>query len=1043
MLSINELFPFYNVNNDDFIRDLIESQSNNLVEVNDPTNSNTITIESLNQMTFKIYDKFDRDYLNEINPDNYFKHDYELINDRFKYYIDDLPDIHDNNFSMFFHNVNSLPKHFDDEINLIDCELKFKFDVIALCETKLTQEIIQLFEIENYVMFNRFGNRNSGGLSMYINKKFNNCFIREDLSLMSESVELLFVEIPSNYRNIIVGVVYRRPGKNFQDFFNHMNNIIEVIKTENKICYISGDFNLNLLNMNQSNEISDFVNLLTSTNFLCTITRPTRVTSNSATLIDHLWSNNYENLIANGSIYSHITDHFPVMSVFKHSFHSNSDRLNEGRYIEYRVYSDEGLIDFKGDLSDVNWGLVLSSNNVQVAYDNFELIFKALFCKHFPVKRKFITSTKKLNFLNDDIKSQIKVKNRLARLYYRYPLTYGTEYRKVRNKLTNSIRKSKKEYFNKKFRENSGDAGGTWKVINSILKHNKNKCNDRLNEIIIDNEHFNTPKEIAEKFNEHFSSIGSKLANDLPGSPVHFSQFLGPEVRSEFSFLPVSSQKIRSVINSFKECSAGIDEIPMKVIKLSVDLLIEPLMHIFNLSLQNGTMPSQLKISKVTPVYKNGKTNNVNNYRPIAILSSIGKIIEKIVTEQLYDYFETNNLLNSSQHGFRRGRSTETALCDLTNDIYSAFDNKLSTVAVFLDLSKAFDTVDHNVLIEKLRHCGVRGSALMWFTDYLNDRKQCVKFNEEISTFKEIKTSVPQGSSLGPLLFIIYINDIINCSKLLKFCIYADDSVIYLSGKNASSVIQIVNDQLFHLNNWLLANKLTLNLSKTHFMIFNGRGREMTNEQVLISNKTIERVEETKLLGITISHNLNWTKHIRNTTLKINKLNGILYLTRNLLNVLTLKQIYLTLINPHLTYCNIIWGQDFSSHLRPLIITQKRAIRTITFSSKYTHTAPLFSSLNILNLYQTNKLTCAIFVFKTLNNLIDSNIEFNFSANVHNINLRDPLRLRPPQALTSRRQRSIAYHGCRVWNDLPLEIRTLPTLLSFKKRLKESLVSFG
>ena len=236
--------------------------------------------------------------------------------------------------------------------------------------------------------------------------------------------------------------------------------------------------------------------------------------------------------------------------------------------------------------------------------------------------------------------------------------------------------------------------------------------------------------------------------------------------------------------------------------------------------MQNGIFPDQLKVSKVTPVFKSGKLNELNNHRPISILPSIGKIIEKVVSDQLYDYFESNNLINENQFGFRRGRSAEVALSGFINGVLMATENKYYAVSLFLDYSKAFDTVQHNILSNKLEHYGVRGTALEWINSYLNNRKQCVKYNNTTSSLKDINCSIPQGSSLGPLLFIIYINDISYSSNFFKYSLYADDSVLYMSGKNLPLLINMISNELITVNNWLLANKITLNTNKLHYMLF-------------------------------------------------------------------------------------------------------------------------------------------------------------------------------------------------------------------------------
>ena len=793
--------------------------------------------------------------------------------------------------------------------------------------------------------------------------------------------------------------------------------------------------------MSQSQQVVDLVGLLTGVGLVCSIAHPTRVTANSATLIDQFWTSDTDSLIANGVIYQNISDHFPIFSNFKLK---TNNQYNDKSTYSFRNISDVNLNNFKCELNDVDWSLILGVNNLQVAYDNFELIFGSLFFKHFPLKTKHTSMNKRDKpYIDINIKNDIKIKNKIAKLYAKYPMTYGKEYGKVRNKITNRIKVAKKEYYNIKLQESSTDAGRTWNVINSILNR-KIKKSQSNSGIKINDDFYEKSDDVAEKFNDHFKNVGARLASDLPSSELHYRYFLGPRVATELSFRLMSANEIKNIVKNFKDCSPGVDEFPMKVIKHSLDAIISPLTDICNLSLQNGSMPSQLKVSKITPIFKSGSSEDINNYRPIAILPSIGKIIEKVVSDQLYDYCEVNGLLSDCQYGFRKGRSTEAALCSFTNDILTAFESRSNTVAMYLDLSKAFDTISHDILLNKLKHNGVRGIELQWFTSYLTDRKQCVIYENSLSTLQNINCSVPQGSSLGPLLFIIYINDIVNTSGLLQFCMYADDGVIYLSGRDAKSVINCVNQQITNITQWLLANKLTLNVRKSHYMIFSKQKLTLDDlPQIKINNVNINRVTETEFLGMTITDQLNWTKHIRNIKIKISKINGILYLTRQLLNRETLKHIYITLVQSHLIYCNIIWGCNYSSHLNPLILMQKIIIRTITFCNRRAHTAELFQLLNILNIHKVNRQCTALFVFKSLNNLVYTTIKYEFASDIHNISLRDPLRLRPPFATTLQRQRSVLCHGCTVWNALPLEVRSIDSMTSFKKQIRELLMLPG
>ena len=602
--------------------------------------------------------------------------------------------------------------------------------------------------------------------------------------------------------------------------------------------------------------------------------------------------------------------------------------------------------------------------------------------------------------------------------------------------MNNEIKYAKKNYYSKKLNECSCDVGGTWKVLNSILKR-KNK--DKIEDMVINEEIVNDEKIIAEEFNKYFSEVGEKLARELPASCDHFSQYLGDRSENVFKFRHVHESYVKKIILDFKDCSPGYDDLSMKVIKYCVDEIVFPLSVICNLSMHTGVFPDKLKQAQIIPIFKSNNRKSINNYRPISILPSISKILEKIVTKQLYEFVENQNIISSSQYGFRSGRSTEIAVSDFTESILTAFDDNQYTIATFIDLSKAFDTVAHDILLAKLDHWGVRGSELHWIASYLRERKISVKIKNTQSSTNILSLSVPQGSSLGPLLFIIYFNDIVNASNLLNFTIYADDCVTYVSNENLKTGEEIMNTELKSIYKWLLANKLTINIQKTNFMILARKKIPLDDSiSIRINNLSIDRVKSIKFLGVTINEKLNWANHIRNISKKLSKLNGVFYLVRHLLTLETLKYLYITLINPHLTYCNIIWGSTYKSQLRPLVISQKRIIRTITFNNRHAHTDPLFSSLKLMNLKQINILCVSQFVFKTINEVIHSNVKFTFVSNIFEGNLRDPLRLRSPLLSSTQHRQSIVSHGCTIWNKLNSEIRSTESLVVFKRKIKNS-----
>ena len=317
----------------------------------------------------------------------------------------------------------------------------------------------------------------------------------------------------------------------------------------------------------------------------------------------------------------------------------------------------------------------------------------------------------------------------------------------------------------------------------------------------------------------------------------------------------------------------------------------------------------------------------MSNYRPIAILPVFSKILEKIIYHRLYDFLQNKNILTDNQFGFRKKYSTSLAIFNLTESVLKEMEKGNFCIGLFMDLSKAFDTIDHHILLNKLEYYGVRGIARQWFSSYLHQRTQYVMVNGVKSSIQCNNCGVPQGSVLGPLLFLIYINDIVNSSNLFRFSLFADDTVATLSGKNLQTLVSSVNKEISNVSLWFKANKLSLNHSKTNYIIFRTRKRGVPTNlpEILIDDVIINKVDNVKFLGVTINEYLDWSTHTSVISKSVARSVGILSKLKFILPSNILKLIYNSLILPHLSYCNHIWGNTFKSHLKQLHILQKKS----------------------------------------------------------------------------------------------------------------------
>ena len=1010
------------------------------------------TIEDLNSRLFTPFeiDKAHNDIaIDDFDPDlNFFK-DLKVSADTSTYYSEDKFNtfISTQNIGAsvplsFLHlNIRSVPKNIDKLESYLHT-LDFKFPIIGLSETWYNDNTSCLYGLDEYNQESVYRtNQRGGGVSLLVDKNISYS-VRHDFNIFDSNAESCFIEISKDIfkteRNVIVGIIYRIPDRDALSFNQALNIVLGKIKHENKIAYILGDYNLNLFNIDSHAPTGEFLDICFSNNFIPLINKPTRVTKHSATLIDNILTNNIINVSYNSGLFlTDISDHFPIFTIHKNIWQHDTQ-------ITYRkrIINSINIERFKQALHDHNLNSILNISDVNIATSTFHNEFTTVYNKCFPIKvykRKYSANKP---WLSNGIKESIKRKNYLYKVFLKSPSNENLNvYKQYRNKLHSLIRKAEREHYYNLLLVNKNNLKKTWGIMKNVI--NKKKQSLKPDYFLHNSNKITDKKEIATRFNDFFINIGNSLASKIPSSNKSAESFLTGKFSKSLFLSPVTNNEVINILKQLKSNSSpGWDDLSTMVVQASHVIILDVLVHIINLSLNQGIFPDILKIAKVIPLFKADDMNIFTNYRPISILSVFSKVFERVFYNRLYDFLNNEKILYDKQFGFRTKYSTEMALILLTDRISSALEKGEFVLGIFLDFSKAFDTVNHEILLKKLNHYGVRGIANDWVSSYLDSRPQFVVYDSVKSANKYIDCGVPQGSILGPLLFLLYINDLAKISNSLFFLMYADDTNVFISGKNLKELETQINKDLISLTEWLNTNKLSLNINKTHYMIFNPpRIKPNCRLHIHINNVEIHSVEQTKFLGVIIDCHLSWKPHIQYIKTKVCKSIGIITKARKYLDSKSLQCLYYAFLYPYFVYAITVWGGTNITSLSPLIKVQKWALRAISNKSRRFPSAPLFESFKMLNINQIYRLQVLAFVYK-YNASCLPDVFHNFftkTSDIHSYSTRQQFNFYPTRCKYDLTKSLVRYSGTILWNGLDNEFKLcVGSVSSFKRQITKS-----
>ena len=588
----------------------------------------------------------------------------------------------DSTFSVFHNNIASISRNLENVSILLD-ELDFPFNVIGITETKITISNENNFHpsIPGYVFEYVPTPLASGGVGLFVDQSLHYTVLEKT---SNEAFQAIWIEIPFvNHKNIVCGIIYRQ--YNSPEYFqSYFEEVIEKMVSDDKTVYIMGDFNIDLFKCETSRISQDFLLSLQSCYLIPTVDKHTPVYRASATLIDNIFVNSSDKLLASGNIISDISDHFSQFCITT----SPRDKKQQIKSVKMRDYSKFSADSFAKDLLEVDWDRMIANgaNCPDKLFSTFYNKYNKIVNKHAPFKRLSNRKAKQLSkpWITTGIKASIAVKSKL------YASGDDSRYKYYRNKICSSIRLSKKRYYYEYFEYNVTNMKKTWEGINELLYRRKRnfknitQLKDRGNIV-------KEASQIPNILNKHFASVGTRLASKLPPSPKHHLDYISKCISplSSFLFEQVFPDEIRSEILSIpNDKSHGLYSSPTNLLKLSSSIIAPVLSELLNMSIKSGSYPSKLKIGKITPIFKSDDESDANNYRPISLLSNFNRIFEKIMYKRMTSYIEQHDLLYPSQYGFRKGHSTQHAILDIINDIQANMNQRLLSCGVFIDLKK-------------------------------------------------------------------------------------------------------------------------------------------------------------------------------------------------------------------------------------------------------------------------------------------------------------------------------------------------------------------
>lgn len=927
-------------------------------------------------------------------------------------YCDDRLEKGDMNILYF--NIRGLKSKINELLNFISL-FSYEVDIVVLVESWVQANEVCLINFPDYNVFNSCRLGRGGGICVLVRKNILCSLVFEKDLNKNNYLVLKLIQ-----QNLNLVCVYKCPSSDTGGFLDVFDGIVEQYQR----AIIVGDFNLNLFNSTNPS-VSKFLDIISANGFNIVnkieFKYATRISSTTSTLIDYVLTDRIGFI---NSVYLEdvtFSDHRGIQ--IKTSLLVNkATQINKFKIFNYELAAKSQF-----------WNQSDKYTNI----DDYVAGLEKLVISYTEEKTLNSRSGFKQPWMTNELYSDIRTREKIYKLTRKYPhCSYLNNKLKIAKAAVHfKLNKAKREYYHNKLSASIGKPQEFWNLIKMAISNKRNSKARNEIALNIDGIVVNEPVTVANAMNFYFIHACDSL---WPQIDININQIA---INTKLNLHNVTEEEVSQNIRTLKTATAtGQDGISSKFLQFFQEKLKRALTCLINKSISEGRFPGRLKVARIIPLYKDGDVLKSTNYRPISILSAVSKVYEKIVNNRLVDFLEKNNVIAQEQYGFRRASNTQAACLALTDYISEKVDKKLIVASLFLDLRKAFDSVDHSVLLAKLQ-LGLKFEPMqiLWFQSYLKSRPQVVAVNQAESDYLYATKGVPQGSILGPVLFNIYINDICNLELKGKVQLYADDAVLKYSSTNLKDLYEYMQTDLNVLKLWLTRNRLQLNVSKTKFMIFTNRmisDTVISEHMISYNGVVVERVKSFKYLGLMLDSKLKWDLHIEMIKSKIRPYIFSIRRMKQILPRNSLIIVYNAFILTHLTYLNPVWGGCAEFRRNELEVLQKRTLKHIYHLPARYPTIDLVREIPQLKLARIIQCELLILIFKILRGLIKFDRPLPQTSDIHSYDTRRRSHFQIEFFKTNLRNSNIIYKGLQEYNALPRDIKRIETCRQFKRCVK-------